>query len=760
MDAANQNPRAPRIGKNRSPLSEDAGAAGNASAMQRGLSVAQRLFAIAFALLIPLILAVVVLFSQQQNEINFATRERDGATYIKEIGRLLQTVTLHRGLTNRQRLGDQSVAASRQQAALAVNAGFAKLDLLDRRFGATFQSSDRYKALKSAWVKLEAGIATRSAADSLAAHNALIEQNLLGFLRTVTNNSNLILDPVLDTYYLMDLTTQRFPAVINTLGQLRATGAGQLQTKKQSPRERAEITALLQITKQQTAATALAMGDAFNANPLLKPLNDQVSGFQAATAVALFDTVELVLVNQFQPLYPVGTYFDTLSRLINTYTTVFNSALDKLEELLNQRVQNLQNFQRLELLGLLVLMVVGAIAIVLNIRGITRPLSEMATVAQKFGSGDLQQSMTVRSNDEIGQLGAAFNTSITQLRGFFGRQDEERVKGQQLQQNIGEFLDVAMQISGGDLTQKGKVSEDVLGNVVDAINLMTEEVGFLLKDVQTTTNQVNSGALALTDASRTIVEGARSQATIAAQTESDILEVSKQIAGMSQSASDSSVAATQALEASVQGRQAVQETLTGMNAIRREVSNISKGVKSLSDRSLEIQEIVDTISGIAAQTNLLSLNAAIEASGAGEAGARFAIVADEVRKLAEDSAKATGRVAGLIKGIQTEIQGLVIGIEDGTKEVEQGFKIASQAGDRLEQISALAQQSATFAQEISVITRSQVERVQGVSQAVQTIAQTAQETQVQSRNGQESAEQLRSLAQALSLNLERFKLPA
>jgi twitching motility protein PilJ len=204
----------------------------------------------------------------------------------------------------------------------------------------------------------------------------------------------------------------------------------------------------------------------------------------------------------------------------------------------------------------------------------------------------------------------------------------------------------------------------------------------------------------------------------------------------------------------------VQETLSGMNSIRREVSNISKGVKSLSDRSLEIQEIVDTISGIAAQTNLLSLNAAIEASGAGEAGARFAIVADEVRKLAEDSAKSTQRVAALIKGIQTEIQGLVVGIEDGTKEVEQGYRIASQAGERLEQISALAQQSANFASQISDVTRAQVERVESVTQAVQTIAETAQQTQEQSQSGQVNAESLRQLAQSLTANLERFKLPA
>lgn len=756
MDAANQKPKSPLFGKGRSP----AGASGNAPTTRRGLTVAQRLFAIAFALLIPLLATVTVLFNQQQSDINFAVRERDGATYVKEIGQLLQIIALHRGLTYRQGLGDRDAIGQRQKVFEEIGIAFAKLDSLDRRFGDVFQSSAVYKALRDGWSNLAGNLMTRTAAEGFEAHNSLIQDKLFGLLRVVTNNSNLILDPALDTYYLMDLTTQRFPAVIDSLGQLRGLGAGMLQVNQQTPQERATLAALLTNTRQQIQATVFGMGDAFKANPELKQLNEQVTGFQAATIPIFADTVELVLISQFRPLYSINSYFDSLSRLINTYTVIFNSSLNKLVELLGRRVSNLQNSQRLVLLGLLLTVVVIAAAIVINIRGITRPLSEMSEVARKFGSGDLQQTMPVRSNDEIGQLGAAFNTSIGQLRGFFGRQDEERVKGQQLQKNIGDFLDIAMQISGGDLTQKGKVSEDVLGNVVDAINLMTEEVGFLLKDVQTTTDQVNSGALALTDASRNIVEGARSQASIAAQTESDILEVSKQIEGMSQSALDSSSAATQALEASQQGRLAVQETLTGMNAIRREVSNISKGVKSLSDRSLEIQEIVDTISGIAAQTNLLSLNAAIEASGAGEAGARFAIVADEVRKLAEDSAKATGRVAGLIKGIQTEIQGLVIGIEDGTKEVEQGFKIASQAGERLEQISSLAQQSASFAEAISAITRSQVAQVRNVSQAVQTIAQTAQQTQVQSQSGQESAEQLRSLAQALSLNLERFKLPA
>ncbi len=754
MDAANRKPKSPLFGKDRSGAEGLRGLSG----AQRGLSVAQRLTAVALALLIPLILLTGVLFNSQQAQINTAVHERDGATYLTAVGLLIQKLTSYQVLT----LSPPSPEGTRQRdAATQVADEFmAKLEPLDRRFGADFGTTATYQRLRSGWLELKSKFAERSMQANIAAQSALLDGSGLPLTLIIIDASGLILDPVLDTSYLISLSTETLPALLNTLGELRALGVNALSRQQISSTERSRISALLGNAREQLADLNQSAKTAAGANKDLVPIQQQATVYQQATLKVLSESIEKPLSGNLPPASTAGAYFRTIKAMMDSYVSLYELSLSELGIQLNARVARLQNVQSLALLGLLALVAVIAVVIGINIRSITRPLSEMASVAKKFGSGDLEQSMTVRSNDEIGQLGTAFNASIAQLRGFLGQQDEERVKGQQLQKNIGDFLDVAMQISGGDLTQKGKVSEDVLGNVVDAINLMTEEVGFLLKDVQTTTDQVNSGATALTHASRNIVQGARSQASIAAQTESDILEVSKQIENMSQSASDSSVAATQALEASMQGRQAVQETLTGMNAIRREVSNISKGVKSLSDRSLEIGEIVDTISGIAAQTNLLSLNAAIEASGAGEAGARFAIVADEVRKLAEDSAKATGRVAALIKGIQTEIQGLVIGIEDGTKEVEQGFKIASQAGDRLEQISSLAQQSATFAEEISVITRSQVERVRNVSQAVQNIAETAQDTQAQSQNGQESAEQLRSLAQALSLNLERFKLPA
>jgi twitching motility protein PilJ len=756
------------------------------SAPRGGFLVSTRLLLLVLSLMIPLGLVVFLLLDAQQQQINFASRERDGAIYLRDLGKLLQFFTDHRNLVSQVRASNSAsvkanLAAEDARLEKRVTEIFSITDATNNRLGASLKSKESYERVKTSWQNIDANLASNSAEVNFVAHNRLIRTEMLDLIRIVANNSNLILDPSLDTYYTVDLTVNKLPTILDDLGQISGYGVGILSRKRIVEDEKFRMNAIL--SRVRTSLVEAERSASFASEANLKDFRQfflQTSGYNRASTATLDDVVERTFIQEVGSLiqdaglsgakvgqnnnplvgYPVASFVSGMNSLLKRYYELYDSALVKLNELLDRRVRGLQNTQRLELIAVLVVFLLVLVFAYLTARSITKPLSEMVGIAQKFGSGDLSETMSVQSRDEIGQLGMAFNNSVLQLRDFVDGQRDEASRSRQLQDNIGEFLNVAMDISGGDFTKKGRVSEDVLGNVIDAINLMTEEVGYLLKDVQATTEQVNSGARELTHASRNIVQGAVSQEEIAQQAQSQALEVSQQFEELTSTASDTAVIAQRTLDASREGQQAVQETLTGMNSIRREVSNISKSVKSLSDRSLEIQEIVDTISGIAAQTNLLSLNAAIEASGAGEAGARFAIVADEVRRLAEDSAKSTSRVAGLIKSIQTEIQGLVVGIEDGTKEVEQGYKIASQAGNQLEQIAQLAQQSSDFATRISEVTRNQVGRVQSVTQAVQTIAATAQSAREQSQSGQNNAEQLRQLAQNLSANLERFRLPA
>ena len=405
--------------------------------------------------------------------------------------------------------------------------------------------------------------------------------------------------------------------------------------------------------------------------------------------------------------------------------------------------------------------VIASVLAVLFARSITAPLYKLTFAARRIGRGDLSQLLDIKSNDELGLLANSLNQTTVRLRGMVQTEedrDEERRQREMLQSNIGNFLDVAMDIADGDLTKRGAVSEDVLGNVVDAINLMVEEVAYLLRDVQEATLSVNQGSQEMLNITDTISASSDEAASQAQLAERNVQEVTTSIRQMSQSASQSATASQRALEASRQGEAAVTDTLEGMQGIRREVQSISKRIKSLGDRSLEISEIVDTISDISSQTNLLALNAAIEASGAGEAGSRFAIVAGEVRKLAEDSERATQRIAGLIKNVQAEVQEVIGSVEDGTREVETGYRVATQAGERLREIAEIVTQSAQLAQSISQATNAQVAGVEQVGSKVQSMAQISVRARETGQEGRQTAEKLQQLASNLTSNLERFRL--
>jgi twitching motility protein PilJ len=239
---------------------------------------------------------------------------------------------------------------------------------------------------------------------------------------------------------------------------------------------------------------------------------------------------------------------------------------------------------------------------------------------------------------------------------------------------------------------------------------------------------------------------------------SAVEELTVSVKQVAEIAEASARAARQALEASQKGDQAVRGSLEGMQRIRGEVQAIAKKIKSLGDRSLEISEIVNTIEDIASQTNLLALNAAIEAAGAGEAGLRFAVVADEVRKLAERSAKATKDIAALIKTVQTETHEAIVVMEQGTNEVESGFRVTVQAGESLKDIAQISQKSAELANDISLATQQQVRGADGVATAVQSIAGVAVQTEQGVLQTRKTVDQLARLAEELKASLSRFKL--
>jgi methyl-accepting chemotaxis protein len=417
--------------------------------------------------------------------------------------------------------------------------------------------------------------------------------------------------------------------------------------------------------------------------------------------------------------------------------------------------------------GNFLLLVLGGIAAAAVLAGvvfaqrITRPVNALMSVAERVGRGDLSQLVPVTSRDEIGQMAVTFNDSIVRLRSLVQTEtdrDEERRKREELQQNIIKFLDTVVEIGKGDLTQRGEVSWDVLGNVVDAINLMVEEISSVVGDVRQAALRVASGSQDTIRITGELAEAAQAQTRDAVSVTRSVADVTVSVRQVADSADQSAKAARQVLQAASKGEGAVRNSLASMQQIRAEVQTISKKIKSLGDRSLEISNIVNTIQDIAAQTHLLALNASIEAAGAGEAGLRFSVVADEVRKLAERATQATRDIGTLIKGVQVETQEAVVAMESGTREVESGYEVSLKAEEALQEIGKISQTSAELAAEISHASQTQVRGAEAAAGAVQAIAGAAVKTEQGVQQSRKNVEQLARLAEELTAKLSRFKL--
>ena len=385
---------------------------------------------------------------------------------------------------------------------------------------------------------------------------------------------------------------------------------------------------------------------------------------------------------------------------------------------------------------------------------VAKPVSELVDYSQRFAAGEYTSRPQIDSNDDFGLIAENFTRSSERIsRAILNQEAQEN-----LQKSVTEFLTVVSQIGRGDLTLRGRVTNDGLGNVVDSVNYMLDNFVKVLERVRKAAIDVSSSANEILLSSEDMASGAVQQDQEITNTSSAVEELTVSMKQVSNNAEASAEAARRALDAAEQGNRAVRDTLEGMQRIRSSVQATAKKIKSLGDRSLEISEIINVINDITEQTNLLALNAAIEAARAGEAGRGFAVVADEVRKLAEHSRTATKDIAALIKAIQAETNEAVVVMEEGTKEVEVGARLADQAGKALEAISSVVRQSAELVQEISLASKQQVRGTEGVANAMQIISNITRQTSQGARQTARTVENMVKLSEQLNEALSQFRI--
>ena len=384
---------------------------------------------------------------------------------------------------------------------------------------------------------------------------------------------------------------------------------------------------------------------------------------------------------------------------------------------------------------------------------ILSPVGELAEFSERLAAGDGKARADVSSSDEFGYIAENLNRAVAKVSKASSNQEAN----ESLQRSITDLLAVINQIARGDLTLRGKVTNDALGNVADSINYMLDNFTKVLERVRKAAMEVTACSNNILVAADQMQAGATQQDQEITNTSSAVEELTVSMKQVSNNAEASAEAARRALDAAEQGNRAVRDTLDGMQRIRSSVQATAKKIKSLGDRSLEISEIINVINDITEQTNLLALNAAIEAARAGEAGRGFAVVADEVRKLAEHSRSATKDIAALIKAIQAETNEAVVVMEDGTKEVESGAQLADQAGRALDAISSVVRQSAELVQEISLASKQQVRGTEGVANAMQIISNITRQTSQGTRGTVATVSQLVKLSDQLNEALAQFR---
>ena len=338
------------------------------------------------------------------------------------------------------------------------------------------------------------------------------------------------------------------------------------------------------------------------------------------------------------------------------------------------------------------------------------------------------------------------------------RREEEQQKREELQRNVGRFLTVATDIAKGDLTQRGQVTADELGSVVDAINVMVSEIGSIIQEVREAAQHVSTSADAMIYTMERSTAGAQGQTREAMEASASMEELTLSVRQVAENAEASARAARLTLESAQKGGEAVRDTMTGMERIRSGTQVMSKKIKTLADRSLEVSTIVNTIEDIAKQTNLLAVNASIEAADAGVPGRRFAAVANEIRMLADRAASEAKDIVGLIKTMQAEAKEAVVAVEQGSKEVETGYRLAVQTGDRLGEIGGISHESSELAQHISQATQHQVRSAHSAAAAVQSIANVAGEMEKAMSEARRTVDELGKVAENLMGTLSRFRL--
>ncbi|NNC65411.1 MAG: hypothetical protein HKN84_11545 [Gammaproteobacteria bacterium] len=384
-----------------------------------------------------------------------------------------------------------------------------------------------------------------------------------------------------------------------------------------------------------------------------------------------------------------------------------------------------------------------------------RDIGQGGAIGASTGNGALAIALVVAA----GLLSSFMGFTFVRSRNARRAGADVAMQNERNQQAILRLLDELSSLADGDLTVQATVTEDITGAIADSINYAIEALRELVTTVKDSSLLVDAAAKQTEAASQHLVRAAETQVKQAAGASESIAHVVMSIEEVSGNAERSSDVARHAVDVAHKGGEAVRRTIDGMNTIREQIQDTSKRIKRLGESSQEIGDIVELIEEIAEQTNILALNASIEASRAGESSRGFAVVADEVQKLAERSSTAARQIEVIVSTIQSDTNEAVVSMERSTTDVVGGALLAENAGAALVEIEQVSHQIASLVQNISSSTKAQTQAAADITESMRILREISSKTTESSASTSNAIGKLSELASQLRKTVSGFTLP-
>ena len=623
-------------------------------------------------------------------------RELAGLEAIKPIFPLVQQVQLHRDLSNGVLSGDAGLKDRVAAAAKEISSAFARADAVMARLGDEVGQQEEWKQLREEWTALVQEWADMTGPASFSAHGAVI-QRAMQIVAGIGDASGLVMDPDLESYYLVNTAVFVMPETLERLAVIRGAGSGVLFKKTITDDEKHEFSTRLGVLDKMTSDLLAALARSEKYSPEIKPAMEEFrQKFVGGAGDVVVVTQSELTTGRLNS--PAAYFFGKASEAIDTgFAQLEGTLLPTVEKLIRARVSRLTGKLLLAIgIALLVVLAGGYLTVGMYL-AIVGNVRQLAQAAGRIAGGDLTARAALRTRDELAAVGAGFDTMAGVLGGLIGK-------------------------------------------------------------VQAGAGQVTVAAGAVAGSATHIQDGSRRQSQAAAAMAASVEQTTAGIEQIAEHARQAETISTESGSLSEEGSEVVQRTVDEMKQIAASVEQSARLIEELGRQSERITDIVNVIKDIADQTNLLALTAAIEAARAGESGRGFAVVADEVRKLAERTAKSTQDIAGMIAAIQSGTGNAVRSMNAGVVCVEGGVALATRAGEAMARIRSGALRVVHSVSDISTALKEQSAASAEIGANVERIARMAEENNAAVAETTATAQQMERLAAGLQEDIRRYRV--